>query len=312
MNLQQLRYAQMIAEHGSFVEAANRCGVTQPTLSNGIAQLERELGTRLFVRTTRTVRLTEQGQELMACIVDVLNAQAALVGKARALTQPAAQLIRIGVSPLIGMDLVNLIVDPFRRTNPNVDIVFRELNLADMMRALDVGHLDFVFCPADPDSEPRGDRNSVDFHREPLVFLSKGAALQPTSAFKSVALKDIAEETFVLVPDSCGLTRLTRAIFRRNRIKLREYAGTAMSYRVLGEWAELGIGAAILPSSKVQTGKGPEITLRKSGGSPLMITYQVIGRRSDAKRSAITDLGTYLRDVAPSIMPGVADSEFRG
>lgn len=310
MNLQQLRYARMLAENGSFVEAANKCGVTQPALSNGIAQLERELGVRLFSRTTRTVSLTEQGRELMPGIIDVLNAQTALLAKARALTQPAVQLIRIGVSPLVGMDLVNLIVDPFRRAQPNVEIVYRELNLADMMQALDGGQLEFVFCPADPDAEPKADRDSVDFHREPLVFVSQGTASRPPAMSRSVTLKEIADETFVLVPDSCGLTRLTRAIFRRNRMRLREYGGAAMSYRVLEEWAELGIGAAILPRSKAQAVRGAEIRLRQGDDGPLLITYQVCWRRTDDKRSAIAGLGTYLRDIAPSIMPGVAEPVF--
>ena len=78
MNLQQLRYARALAECGSFVQAADQCAVTQPTLSNGIAQLESDLGQQLFARTTRTVRLTEAGEHLLPDIADILNAQAAL------------------------------------------------------------------------------------------------------------------------------------------------------------------------------------------------------------------------------------------
>ena len=93
MNLQQLRYACMLAEHGSFVEAANRCGVTQPTLSNGIAALEAELGVRLFARTTRSVRLTEYGQHLLPGITDVLNAQTQLFTTRRDLAKARYDLL---------------------------------------------------------------------------------------------------------------------------------------------------------------------------------------------------------------------------
>ncbi|MFX9061817.1 LysR substrate-binding domain-containing protein, partial [Acinetobacter baumannii] len=65
----------------------------------------------------------------------------------------------------------------------------------------------------------------------------------------SVQLKDIADETYVMVPDACGLSRATRALFRSQRRKLQEYSGEAMSYQVLEEWAALGIGSAILPKS---------------------------------------------------------------
>jgi hypothetical protein len=54
-----------------------------------------------------------------------------------------------------------------------------------------------------------------------------------------------------MVPDACGLARVTRPLFRTQRKKLHEYPGEAMGYRVLEEWAALKIGAAILPKSKV-------------------------------------------------------------
>jgi LysR family transcriptional regulator, hydrogen peroxide-inducible genes activator len=305
VNLQQLRYARTLAEQESFVEAANRCGVTQPTLSNGIAQLETELGGRMFARTTRTVRLTEFGQELLPGIIDVLNAQTALVAKARELTQPSMQVIRIGVSPLVGMELVNLIIEPFRRSHPNVEIVFRELNLVEMTRLLEVAQLEFVFGPVDLDVELRAGWESMRFHEEPLVFVSKGTLTSNAGTGNPVALQDIAREMFVMVPDSCGLTRLTRAVFRRHRLKLSEYAGAAMSYRVLQEWAHLGIGAAILPRSKTTGGKGAEIRIRKGRDERLTICYQACWRKSVDKASAIHALGAYLKDVAPSIISGL-------
>ena len=94
MNLQQLRYAKAVAVRGSFVQAASDCAVSQPTLSNGIAQLEAELGHPLFVRTTRSVRLSEAGKLLLPDIIDILSAQSALVAHARALTHPDRRLVR--------------------------------------------------------------------------------------------------------------------------------------------------------------------------------------------------------------------------
>lgn len=312
MNLQQLRYARMLAEHGSFVEAANRCGVTQPTLSNGIAALEEALGVRLFARTTRSVRLTEYGQQLLPGIVDVLNAQTALVAMARGLTQPDKTLIRTGVSPLVGMEMVNLIVDPFRHLHPNIEIVFRELNLAEMMRQLEMGQLDFVFGPVDLDVELRHDWGRVRLFEEPLVFIA-GRPQNSLPAFSSpVTVKEIAGELFVMVPDACGLAKVTRAMFRRHRLKLNEYAGTAMSYRVLEEWAHLGIGAAILPRSKISAEAGAEILIRKGQDHRVTIGYQVCWRKSADTSPAIKALGAYLKDVAPAIVSGLNAENISG
>src|SRR5688572_2024795 len=100
MNLSHLRFASPLASSGSFTAAAAACFVTQPTLSNGIAQLEDELGERLFARTTRKVALTPFGTHLLPCIAEVLRAQSSLTLQARAFLKPEKRLIRIGLSPL--------------------------------------------------------------------------------------------------------------------------------------------------------------------------------------------------------------------
>ncbi|MBS0237822.1 MAG: LysR family transcriptional regulator [Proteobacteria bacterium] len=74
MNLQQLRYVQALVEEGSFLAAAAKCDVSQPTLSHGIARLEASLGQRIFERTTRSVALTAYGKLVLPYIIDALNA----------------------------------------------------------------------------------------------------------------------------------------------------------------------------------------------------------------------------------------------
>ncbi len=302
MNLQQLRYVRALAELGSFVEAANQCTVTQPTLSNGVARLEKELGVRLFVRTTRSVELSEFGRHLLPSIADLLNAQTVLLAKARELAHPAQRIVRIGVSPLVGIELVSLIVEPFRRTHPTLEIVFREMNLAEMTRLLAIGQLEFVIGPVDHDVRPRADLRSFQFHEEPLAFVAKGRNNNTSHRSEPVTLKAIAAETFVMVPDACGLAKVTRSIFQRHRLKLHEYSGEAMSYRVLQEWAELGVGAAILPRSKVAAGTGSDIVIRKGSDKRVTIAYQA-SWRSEARE--VKALGGYLSEVAPSIVSGM-------
>jgi LysR family hydrogen peroxide-inducible transcriptional activator len=245
-------------------------------------------------------------------IIDVLNAQTALVAMAHGLTQPDKTLIRTGVSPLVGMEMVNLIVDPFRHLHPNIEIVFRELNLVEMMRQLEMGQLDFVFGPVDLDVELRRDWSNVRFFEEPLVFIAKRPKNSLATIPTPVTLKEIAGELFVMVPDACGLAKVTRAMFRRHRLKLNEYAGTAMSYRVLEEWAHLGIGAAILPRSKISAKAGAEILIRKGQDHRVTIGYQVCWRKSADTSAAINALGAYLKDVAPSIVSGLNAENISG
>jgi LysR family transcriptional regulator, hydrogen peroxide-inducible genes activator len=306
MNMQQLRYARALAELGSFVRAADHCAVTQPTLSNAIAQLELELGHKLFHRTTRSVSLTQAGAHLLADIRDVLQAQEALVARAKALSNPERRLIRVGVSPLLGVKLVDMVITPFRAANPDVEIVFRELNLAEMVRLLDIGQIEFVFGPSDPVVESRTGYDTALFLEEPLVFVPGRRSKEIYARGQSASLQQIASETFVMVPDACGLTKTTRALFTRQGLTLNEYAGQAMSYAVLQEWADLGIGSAILPRSKLQEGTAAVILMAAETGLPLQIRHHCLWRQGEGMPSEVMRFATFLRDVAPSVIRGLS------
>lgn len=309
MNLNQLLFANAVASAGSFTAAAVKCRVTQPTLSNGIAQLENELGQRLFVRTTRKVSLTPFGAHVLPYIDDVLRAQASLVHQTQAFLRPDKRLIRIGTSPLIDANLLRLMIEPFRQRNPDVDVVLREKNMADLYGMLDDGLLDFVFGVADARKRPW---IATLLYEEPLLFIPRGAVRSNGPRPRSVQLKDIAEETYVMVPDACGLSRATRALFRTQRRKLREYSGEAMSYRVLEEWAALGIGAAILPKSKVATSGHAALPITDKSGRDITIGFEAIWPRTGTQPPHLLDFANHLRKVAPAITSSVFRPEING
>ena len=302
MNLSQLRFANALAASGSFTAAAAECFVTQPTLSNGIAQLESELGERLFLRTTRKVALTTFGAQLLPCIAEVLKAQAALTLQARAFLKPEKRLIRIGVSPLLSARLLGLIVEPFKRRNPDVDVVLREMNLADLYRMLDEGQLDFVFGVAGVYKKPWV---TAHLYREPLLFVPRGFEPSGKPGARSVALKDIAAETYVMVPDACGLARATRALFRSHRRKLHEYPGEAMSYQVLEQWAGLGVGAAILPRSKLSAQAEGAMQIIDKAGQAVTLNFEATWKRGSDDAAALQAFARHLREVVPAIVGGL-------
>ncbi|MEI8326363.1 MAG: LysR family transcriptional regulator [Betaproteobacteria bacterium] len=302
MNFGQLRFASAVASTGSFTAAAAVCCVTQPTLSNGIAQLENELGERLFVRTTRKVALTPFGIHVLPYVNEVLSAQDSLLHQTKAFLSPRKRLIRIGTSPLVSANLLGLMIEPFRLRNPGVDVVLREMNMTDLHRMLDDRLLDFVFGVADVH---KGPWIATFLYEEPLLFIPRGAVWPTGTRPRSVQLKDIAQETYVMVPDACGLARATRALFRSQRRKLHEYSGEAMSYQVLEEWAALGIGAAILPKSKVAAGAHASFPIADKFGGEVTIGFQAIWLRNDAQAQHLLEFANHLRKVVPGIIGGL-------
>ncbi len=302
MNLSQLRFAGAVASTGSFTAAAAECCVTQPTLSNGVAQLESELGERLFVRTTRKVALTPFGSYVLPYQDEVLRAQATFEHQAHAFLKPDKRLIRIGTSPLIRSNLLSLMIEPFRARHPGVDVVLREMNMADLYRMLDEGRLDFVLGVA---GMSKGPWLTTPLYKEPLLFVPRGA-IRPAGVRKlSVKLADIAAETYVMVPDACGLARTTRELFRRHRRKLIEYSGEAMSYQVLEEWAALGIGAAILPSSRITIKDNAAFPITDKSGQGVMIGFEAAWSRDAIRADHLVGFSNHLKKVVPSIVAGL-------
>jgi LysR family transcriptional regulator, hydrogen peroxide-inducible genes activator len=305
MNFQQLRYVIAVSELSSFGEAAGQCHVTQPTLSNGIAQFEAELGEQIFERTTRSVKQTEFGSLILPRIKDILNAQAQLLATAHSATNPTQQHVNIGVSPIFGSGLANAILEPFRKSHPQVTIVFRELNLAEMLRMLAAGELDFVFGPFDPMAKAEDTSSRVAFFEEELRFITQSDKRHQK---QFLSLKEVAAYSLLLVPDACGLTQLTRTMFRNHKLKIDEYAGQAMSYNILLDWALLGIGATILPLSKLPKPMGAQIQLGKTKPSIAKIGYQVKWQHKAKLAPQVIALTDYLKTAAPQFANGLHNS----
>jgi DNA-binding transcriptional LysR family regulator len=170
-------------------------------------------------------------------------------------------MIRIGMSPLVNTHLLGLMLEPFRREHPDIDLILREMNMADLYRMLNEGLLDYVFGVTDTHKEGW---TATFLYDEPLLYIPSGAEPRGKQA-ESLNLRDIADDTYVMVPEACGLSRATRALFQSQRKTLHEYPGQAMSYHVLEHWATLKVGAAILPESKVKHNKDSARTIQGKG-----------------------------------------------
>lgn len=271
MNLNQLRYVQAVAETESFTKAAEHCYVTQPTLSNGIAQLEQEFEAKLFTRSTRKVVLSPFGEHLLPFIEDVLGAEADLLHASRNFENASEGIVRIGTSPLLSANWLAPMLEMFRRTHSDIEIILHEQNLEELYRMLDEDLLDFVIGIGDV---PKQSWNRIPLYAEPLYFIPRGECTAKSD--NTIPFEDIVKETFVMVPNACGLAGATRDLFRSSRQKLKEYPGEALSYQVLEQWATLGLGAAILPESKLHSSESKACVLTDKQSATIMIRFEAV------------------------------------
>jgi DNA-binding transcriptional LysR family regulator len=297
VDVPKLRYAVAVLRCGSFSAAARECGVAQPTVSGGVADLEERLGARLFERTTRKLAVTPAGAKLLPMIEALVRAADELAIEAEALRRPTRKLLRIGFSPLLGGRRLELLFEPFRRKHPDVETIYKECMLADMEQRLEAGSIDVVCGAHFRQASKRGRRL---LYREPLHWVPPTQA-RPLRV--PVSLSQVARSELVLTADVCGLAPVTRELFRRARVTIEEYAGYALSYSTLEEWADLGIGGAVLPRSHVVKSPSVEILVDTR---PAEITYEAVWRKDLAVAEHVQDFVRYLRDVVPGLARGVA------
>ncbi|MGW2544785.1 LysR family transcriptional regulator, partial [Kitasatospora sp. NPDC001574] len=150
MQLQQLRYFVAVAETRHFTRAAEEVHVAQPSLSQQIRALERELGAELFHRTRGNIALTDAGGALLPLARRIL----ADTENARLAVQETVQLrrgrVRLGAPPSLCTSLVPDVLRVFRDRYPGVALVVREGGSGDLVPALTSGELDLALVITRP------------------------------------------------------------------------------------------------------------------------------------------------------------------
>ena len=153
LTLKQLRYFEALARHGHFGRAADACAISQPALSMQIKELEESLGTPLFERTPRQVRLTGFGEQFALRVRGIMRSVDELGDLARASLDRLVGQLRIGVIPTIAPYLLPTIIANLTRLHADLDIRVRETLTPKLIQEMAEGRLDTAIV-ALPVSEP--------------------------------------------------------------------------------------------------------------------------------------------------------------
>lgn len=140
--LRQLRYFEAMARHNHFGRAADACSISQPALSTQIKELEKELGSDLFERGARQVRLTNFGEAFLVRVRDILRSVDELGDVARAARNQLAGRLRIGIIPTVAPYMLPTIIGNLTRLYDGLDIHVRETQTVKLVHELTEGRLD--------------------------------------------------------------------------------------------------------------------------------------------------------------------------
>lgn len=142
MTITQLHYVLAVAEHKNFTLAADKCYVTQPTLSMQIQKLEEELDIQIFDRSKKPIQLTEVGQKIVTQAKNIVNES----GRIKDIVDQQKGYIggdfKIGIIPTVMPTLLPMFMTNFINKYPKVNLIIEERTTEDIIKMLKNGQLD--------------------------------------------------------------------------------------------------------------------------------------------------------------------------
>lgn len=253
MELHQLAYFVAVVETGSFSKAAARSNVAQPSLSQQIMKLEQKLGTPLFDRSGRTVRLTDAGMLLYPKAKTIL----AEVQQARHAVERHVSggrgTLSVGIIPTVAPFLVHGSVLAFQQQYPNVELSITEDTTEQLLERLVNAELDVAYL-----SEPIKNRlvTSVPLFSEALfVAVSRTNTVSELPTVESATL---SQYPFIMLHDQHCLTAQTESFCYAEQIRPQMFCRTSQLATVL-EFVRANIGIALVPECAVAHYEGDDI-----------------------------------------------------
>lgn len=295
VDLQQLRYVVALAETRNFTRAAERCFVAQSSLSHRIAGLERELGVKLFARSSRRVELTSAGAAFLVGARECLAAAERAVADAAAATGVVRGRLAVGVIVTAAAVDVPDVLRRYRARHPEVQVVLRSGRSDDLVTQIRQGELDLAFLGLPEGERPSGVEAVVLDHDEHVLVVPAGHRLAGASR---VTLAEIAEESFVDFAAGTPARAQSDQAFAAAGL-VRDVAYEAGVVELITRLVARGLGVALLPSAYIRpmAADDPALALVRVADGPRRVEYLAWSRfnPSPATRAMLDVLG--VRDV---------------
>jgi LysR family transcriptional regulator, hydrogen peroxide-inducible genes activator len=294
ITLRQLQYVVAVSQTLSFRKAAERCRVSQPSLSAQLAQLEAALSVRLFERDKKRVMPTQAGKALIERAQRLVLDADELVLAARRAADPLTGTLTLGVIPTIAPYLLPSITPALRKAFPKLGVAWIEDKTEALTKLLAAGSLDAALVALEAEL---GDVEHAVIAKDPFVLVTRRD--HPLAQQRAEVSRTELRDTDVLLLDDGHCFR-EQALEYCTRAKAHELALRATSLATLTQMVAGGMGVTLLPQLAVPTETARTgLKIRPFTNPAPYRTIALIWR----KRSAITDALQKLAEVLQASYP---------
>ena len=293
--LRQLQYVVAVADALSFRRAAERCRVSQPSLSAQLQQMEELLGVQIFERDRRRVLPTPAGSALIDRARQILRDADDLVSAAASAGDPLRGTLRIGVIPTISPYLLPTATPALRAAYPELRALWVEDKTEVLVRALDQGGLDGAIGALEADlGEVEHETIAID----PFVLAARPG--DPLAEKSSPVRREELRRASVLLLDDGHCFR-DQALAFCHTAKARELAFRATSLPTLAQMVAGGAGVTLLPRLAVPTETArADLRVRPFASPAPHRTLALVWRKRSPLGPALRKIAATIRASYPS------------
>ena len=291
MNLRDLRYLVALADERHFGRAAQRCHVSQPTLSAQLRKLEEYLGVALVERQPRRVTLTPTGERVVERARRALLEADAIVELTRQDRDPLAGPLRLALIPTVGPYLLPHVVRRLKRDLPRLKLMLYEYQTAPLLEKLRAGDIDvgILALPV-----PLDGLEAAPLYEEP--FTVAVPAGHPLAERDRVKVDDLRGESLLLLEDGHCLRDQALEVCSRVRVQEdQDYRATSLE--TLRQMVAAGHGITLMPQLAADSHAVPARAIRiKPFAKPSPArTIGAVWRKSSTRGAAIEAVAATVR-----------------
>ena len=299
--LKQFKYLVTVADTLHFRRAAERCHVTQPTLSAQLRELEARLSVQLLERSRSGVVLTPVGERIVSLARVVLKDVDNIIEIAKHGQYLFTDTLRLGILHTLGPYVLPHILPDIHKNYPELKLYIREGLPRDLLLALEDGKLDLLLFPLPIQG---ADLQSERLFREPLLLVA--ASDHPLAKKQIIDRTDLQGETVLALEPGHRMHEQVRDLCEQYGAELAiDYEGTSLD--TLRQMAGLGMGLTFLPALYVRAelASDDQTVARQIAGAPPSRTLGLVWRRRSSRDQEYAVLAEFVRDVLARCVPEV-------
>jgi LysR family hydrogen peroxide-inducible transcriptional activator len=243
MTITQLKYVLAVAEHKNFTLAAEKCFVTQPTLSMQIQKIEEELSIQIFDRTKKPIQLTDIGQKIVNQAKNIVNEADRIQDIVEQQKGFIGGEFRLGIIPTIMPTLLPMFLNNFIKKYPKVKLIIEELNTDEIITKLKNGNLDAAIAATPLEDEKI---KEIVLYFEPFVaYIPENNTIYKK---EEIEIDDLNINDILLLQDGhCFRDGILNLCKNRNESGLKSFQIESGSFETLIKLADEGLGTTLLP-----------------------------------------------------------------